>query len=139
MRLAVTEVARRRADQLGNFVRVLEFGAIDLDTGASVPEQRLGKRLNHPRLARTCRPQKEEIPHGPTGSVQARQEHLINFYDFFDRLVLANDLSAKCGFKVPGVITSAVGIENCAGNRLHDGAPSSPFRACTARPLFSTD
>ncbi len=36
MSLAVTKVARRRADQLCDFVGVLKLGAIDLDAGARV-------------------------------------------------------------------------------------------------------
>ena len=38
MGLAMAKVSRRRADQFRDFVRVLKFGAIDLDAGAGVTE-----------------------------------------------------------------------------------------------------
>jgi hypothetical protein len=61
MRLAVAEVSRRRADQLGNFVRVLELGAINLDAGAGVPKQRFGNGFNHARLTGTGGAKKQKI------------------------------------------------------------------------------
>ncbi len=51
MSLAVSQVSRRRTDQLGNLVGVLEFGAIDLDAGTGVSEKRLGHGFDHARLA----------------------------------------------------------------------------------------
>ena len=41
MRFAVPQISRRRADQLGDFVRVLEFGAVDFDHRARIAEQAL--------------------------------------------------------------------------------------------------
>ena len=57
MRLTVAEVSRRRADELGNLVRVLELGAIDLDAGARIAKERLGHGFHNPRFARARRPQ----------------------------------------------------------------------------------
>ena len=48
MSLAVTQVSGGRADQLGDFVGVLELGAINLDAGSRIPEQSLGHGLDHP-------------------------------------------------------------------------------------------
>ena len=39
MRFAMSQISRRRTNQLGNLVRVLKLGAIDLDAGPRVPEQ----------------------------------------------------------------------------------------------------
>src|SRR5207302_9950190 len=58
MRLAVTQIARRRADQLCDLVRVLEFRAVNLDTGARITEQRLRHRLDYTGLARAGRTEK---------------------------------------------------------------------------------
>src|SRR5260370_4710816 len=51
MGFAMAQVAGRRADQLGNFVAVLEFSAVDLDHGARIPEKRFRHGLYHARLA----------------------------------------------------------------------------------------
>ena len=47
----MAEIAWRLAGELGNFVRVLEFGAVNLHHRVRVAEQRLGGGLNRPRLA----------------------------------------------------------------------------------------
>jgi hypothetical protein len=51
----MAEIAWRRAGELGNFVLVLEFGAVNLHHRVRVAEQRLGGGLNRPRLARSGR------------------------------------------------------------------------------------
>jgi hypothetical protein len=115
----MAEISRRRADQLRNFVRVLELGAIDLDAGAGIAEQRFGERLDDASLARPSRPEKEQIAHRASRGIQSGQEHLINFDDLFYRRILANDLAAKAGFEVPGVSAPACGVKNRAGNGFH--------------------
>ena len=57
MRFAMPQVAWRRADQLGDFVRVLEFRAIHLDHRARIAEQNFRRRFHDARLARTRRAQ----------------------------------------------------------------------------------
>ena len=47
VRLAVAQVARRRADQLGNFMLVLKLGAINLDAGVGIAEQSFRHGLHH--------------------------------------------------------------------------------------------
>src|SRR5207237_8332102 len=88
VRLAVTQIARRRADQLCDLVRVLEFRAVNLDTGARITEQRLRHRLDYTGLARAGRTEKEQIAYRATGRVQSRQEHLVHLYHSFNRLLL---------------------------------------------------
>jgi hypothetical protein len=51
VRLTVSQVAWRRADQFGDFVRVLEFRAVHLDHRARVSKQDFRCRLHNPRLA----------------------------------------------------------------------------------------
>jgi hypothetical protein len=55
MGFAMSEIAGRRSDQLGDLMTVLELGAVDLDYRAPIPEQRLGRRLDEPSLARAGR------------------------------------------------------------------------------------
>ena len=53
MGFAMAEISRRGANQFGDFVRVLELGAVDLDDSARVADQRFGGGLDDPRLSRT--------------------------------------------------------------------------------------
>ena len=47
----MAEIAWWRAGELGNLVRVLEFGAVNLHHRARIAELRRGGGLNRPRLA----------------------------------------------------------------------------------------
>src|SRR5258708_12464716 len=128
MRLPVSQVSRRRADQLGNLVRVLELRAIDLDARARVTEQRFSPRFHHPRLAGTGRSQKQEIAHWTAGRIQPSQKHLIDFRDLLDRLILPYDLPAQGGFKLTGVIAAAARGQHGCKVRSHRFASLFPFR-----------
>src|SRR5258708_40079681 len=123
MSLAVPKVSRRRTDQLRNFVRVLELGAIDLDAGVRIAEQGLGHGFHHARLARPGVPQKQQVPYAAPRRVQAGQKHLINLGDLFDSLVLPNNAAAQGGFKFSRIGAAAVRIEHSSKIRSH----SFPF------------
>src|SRR5947209_14059836 len=51
VRLAMPQVARRRADELRNLMAVLELRAIDLNHGARIADHALCRRFDQPRLA----------------------------------------------------------------------------------------
>ena len=131
MRLAVTEVARRRTDQFGDFMGVLELGAVDLDAGAGIAEKRFGQGFDDAGLARIrwaqgragCRP-------GDPGAIQAGQEHLVDLDDFLDGGVLANDFTAESSFEVAGIAAATRRVENRAGNGLHSVALISLWAPC---------
>ena len=72
----MAEVSGRRADELGDFVGVLELGAIDLDAGARVAEQGLGNGFDDAGLAGTGGPKKKEIADGAAGRVQGGKLYL---------------------------------------------------------------
>src|SRR5579884_3333557 len=95
----MSEVARRRADQLGNLVAVLEFGTIDLDACSGISEECLGNCLNNASFPRARRPQKEEIADGASRWIETCQKHLVDFRHFLDRVFLTNDPSAEISFK----------------------------------------
>src|SRR5580658_9503961 len=84
-----------------------------------ITEQRLGHRLHHARLARSSRPQKKQVPHRTSRSVQAGQKHLVNLGDLFDRLVLTHDATSQSGFKLPSISAAAVRIEHGSKVRSH--------------------
>jgi len=119
VRFAMTEVARRRTDQLGDLMGVLEFGAVDLDAGAGVAEHGFRHSLNHASLAGTGRPQEQEVADGSSGWVEAGQKHLIYFRDLFDGLVLADDLAAEGIVKLFGVIAATGRVEHSGEVRSH--------------------
>src|SRR5579884_910972 len=118
------EVARRRANQLGDFVAVLELGAINLDAGAGIAEQRLGHRFHYPRLSRACRPEKKKIAHRPAGRVQPGQEHLIDLNDFFDCAILADDAAAKGGVEFLRIVAAPVWIKSRIKASFHKLSPA---------------
>ena len=107
MGLAMAQVSRRRADQLGDFVRVLEFGAVDLDAGAGVAEERFGHGFDDPGFARAGGPEEQQIANRTSRRIQSRQKHLVDFDHFLDGLVLADDLAAQGAFEFPGIVAAA--------------------------------
>ena len=100
-------------------MRVLELGAIDLDAGMRIAEQRLGHGFHHASLSRAGRPQEKQVAHRTARSVQPGQEHLVNFSDLFDGLVLTDNAAAQCGFKFSSVGAAAVRIEHGSEVRSH--------------------
>ena len=131
MGLAVAEVSRRRADQLGDLVRVLELGAVDLDAGASVAEQGFRHGFDDAGLAGAGGPQKQEVADRTAGRIQAGQEHLVDLDHLFNGLLLADDFAAKGVFKLPGIIAAAGWVEHCVEDRFHRGLAPSFVGLCT--------
>src|SRR6266852_9395697 len=76
MSLAMAQIAWRRADQLGNFMRVLKLRAIHLDHRPGIPKEDLRGRFHDARLSRPGRPQKQQVPHRTTRRVQSGTENL---------------------------------------------------------------
>src|SRR5229473_6595065 len=91
MRLPMAQVSRRRTDQLGDLVTVLEFGAVDLDHGACIANQALGGSFHQPGLTRTGRAQEQEVADRSARTVCTGQVHLVSAYDHVDRFVLPDD------------------------------------------------
>src|SRR5690349_11358406 len=100
MGFAVAEISRRRSDQLGDLMTVLEFGAINLDYRSSVAGQRFRGRFDQSRFSRSSGTQEQEIPYRPSGAGHSRQIGLIDVDDLLDRLILTYDLAAETRFQV---------------------------------------
>src|ERR1700704_565929 len=77
MRLAVPQIARRRSDELCDFMRMLELRAVDLDEGACVAEQNLCGRFHDARLAGASRTEEQQVPHRPARRIEASAEYLV--------------------------------------------------------------
>src|SRR5580693_2905811 len=106
MSLAVTEIAWGRADQFRDFVGVLEFRAIDLDDRARIAEQNLGGSLNNAGLARTGRPEKQQIAHRASRRIQASAENLEHIHQRLYAFFLPHNLRTQRAVKVPGVVAA---------------------------------
>jgi hypothetical protein len=46
-------------------------------------------------------------------------EHLVDFHNFFDGLILSDDFAPQGGVKVLGIAASAAGIEHSGEIRSH--------------------
>src|SRR6516165_10476148 len=95
VRFAVTQVAWGRADQLGNLVRVLEFGTIHLDHKARVTEQNFGCGFDNPGFTGSGRPEEQQIANGTTWRVQAGTEDLVEVDQSLNALFLTDNLGAQ--------------------------------------------
>src|SRR5262245_6682653 len=77
-RLAVSEIARGRADELRDFVRMLKLGAVNLHHRMRIAEERFGGGLDRARFARPGRPEKEERSERLARQCHLRQINLID-------------------------------------------------------------
>ena len=121
MRLAMAQVARRRTNQFGDFVRVLEFGAVDLDAGAGVSEERFRHGFDDPGFSRAGGPKKQKIANRTPRRIQSSQKHLVDFHHFLDGLVLTDDSAANGAFELSGIVGAARRIEHCVDDGFHNG------------------
>src|SRR5215469_10685996 len=123
MRLAMAEISRRRSNQLRDLVRMLEFGAVDFDAGPRVAKQRLGHGFDDSGLPRPRRAKKQQISHWTPRGIQACQKHLINLDHFLNGLVLSHNPASQGGFKLSGIVASAVRVEYGCEIRSHELRP----------------
>jgi hypothetical protein len=59
MSLAVAQITRGRTDELGDFMGVLKFGAVNLNDRARAAKQNFCASLDDTRFAGTGRPQEQ--------------------------------------------------------------------------------
>src|SRR5579864_348836 len=137
MRLPVPQVSRWRPNQLGNLVRMLELGAINLDASPRVPKQRLGHGFHHARLPRSRWPEKQQVPHRTSRRIQPRQKHLVDFHNFFHCLLLPHNAAAQGGIKLSSIVAAAVGIEHGCEVRSH-GFIARNYRTFSLSRPFSS-
>src|ERR1017187_9331004 len=145
MRLPMSQISRRRTNQLRNLVRMLELRAINLDARPRVPKQRLGHGLDHARLARSRGPQKQQVSHRTSRRIQPREKHLIDFDDLFDGCILPHNAAAQGGIKLSSIVAATVRIEHCCqvcshNDRSHKSVAEAPglfpFRPFSSALLY---
>src|SRR6267378_1636995 len=91
VRLPVPQIARRRSDQLGDLMGVLEFSTIYLDHRAWISKQDFRSCFHDPRFARTRRPKEQIIPHRPPNGSHLCEIHLEHINERADCFLLAHD------------------------------------------------
>src|SRR5579872_5472061 len=123
MSLPVTQIPRRRANQLRNFVRMLEFCAINLDDGARISKQNLRSRFHDPRLARASGSEEEQVPDGPPRRVQSRTEDLIQVHQRLHPFRLSDDLRAQRSLKIASICASDGWIQLLSCGGFHSIVP----------------
>src|SRR5207249_1146099 len=111
MGLAVAQVAWRRANQLGDFVRVLELRAIDLDHRASVSKQDFRGRFHDARLPGPRRPKKKEVPYRAARRIQPGAKNLVQIDQRLDALFLSDNLLPQRRLEINRVRAAFAGVE----------------------------
>ncbi len=111
---AVAEVAGRRADELGDFVAVLEFGAIDFNDGAIGAGEGFGGGFDDPGLAGAGGAEEEEVADGAMRGAEAGEVHLVDIDNLGDGFILADNQLAEAAFERRGFAAGPVGIEEGA-------------------------
>src|ERR1700746_2841096 len=103
MLCAAPEIAGGGADNFGDFVGVLELGAVNLDNGARAAEENFGGGFDDSGLAGAGGPGGEEMAAGAPGRVESSGEDLEQFDKRLNAVVLADDLRAQGILEFNGV------------------------------------
>ena len=119
MCFAMAEIARGRTDKLGNFVRVLEFGAVHLDDEARIAEENFRSGFDDTRFAGARGPKEEEIANGAAGRVEAGAKDLIEIDEGLHTLFLADDLAANGVMEITGICATDGGVQLMANSSFH--------------------
>src|SRR5215831_16021669 len=85
----VPKITRRRPDQLGDLMAVLEFAAVDFYYGPSVVEQAFRHGFDQPGLARTGRPKEKKAADRAAGAAHTNEIRLVDLDNLPDGLVLS--------------------------------------------------
>src|SRR5690349_6616746 len=91
----MADVARRRTDQLRDFMAVLKFTAIYFDERRRIPEQNLGGGLDDSCLAGSRRSKEQQVRDGSSRYSYAGDDHFVDIHQLRDRFVLPDDLAAQ--------------------------------------------
>src|SRR5260370_73661 len=91
MRLAMSQIPWGRANQFGNFMRVLEFGAVNFDHGAGVAKENFRSRLHDACLPRACRPKEQQVPYRAAWRIQSGAKDLVHAHHHRHSILLSDD------------------------------------------------
>src|SRR5579871_6007340 len=100
MRFAMAQVSRRRADQLGDLMTVLEFGTVNFSHRPSILKQSLGGCFHGPGFTGSRGAEKEKASNGPAWSIYAGDIHLINVDNLSNCFLLSDNALAEVRLKL---------------------------------------
>src|SRR5215468_7431432 len=106
MGFPVAEIPWRRTNELCNFVRVLEFGAVHLNDQAGITEENFRGGFDDAGLAGTRGTQEKKIADRATWRVQPSAEDLVEVNESLYPFFLANDAGAKRLMKIAGIVAA---------------------------------
>ena len=126
MGLAVPQVAWRRANQLGNFVRVLELRAIYLYDRARISKEDFRGSFHNAGFSGAGRSQEQKIAHRASRRIQPCAKDLEHVHKGLHAFFLSHDLGTQGGMKITRVVATDARIQ-----LLTDGGPhcTQPFLA----------
>src|SRR5215468_5677599 len=96
----MTEVTRRRADQLRDLVRMLKLRAVNLRDQIRITKKYFRGGLDDSRLAGTCGTKEEQVPDWTAGVSQSSQKDLIQAGDASHSAILSDDQRGKLILKL---------------------------------------
>src|SRR6185436_15802808 len=112
----MSEVSRRRTDEFCDFMRVLEFRAVDLHDGVWISIQHFSSRFDNARFSGTCRSQKQHRSDRAVRRIHAREKDLIQAAHASDGALLAYDAGGQPLLKILSTRALLIGIEEyCTG------------------------
>jgi hypothetical protein len=97
--LTMTEISRRRTDELRDFVAMLKFSTVDFDYCSRVSQQTLRQPFDETSLARSSRSQKHKVRNWPPRRRHATQVRLIHLDDLMNGVFLPDDSVSKAEFQ----------------------------------------
>src|ERR1700680_3423467 len=110
MRFAVSQVSRRRADQLRDLMAVLKLRAIDLDHRSRILQKGLGGCLHDASFSGARRAQEQKVSDRPTDRGQSRHVSLVSPHDLVNCFLLSNDEVAKLVLQIIRLSSRLTGI-----------------------------
>ena len=111
--LAMAEIPRRRTDQLGDLVAVLELSAVNFDHGAVVAEEDLSRGLDQASLAGAGGSEKQQVGDGPAGSRKACLVYLEHAAQASHGAFLSHHALEQSLFKISDLWAVQGRIEHC--------------------------
>src|SRR6267143_5629706 len=139
MSLAVPQVAWRRTNQLGNFMRVLELRAVHLDYRARVSKEDFRGRFHNAGFSGTGRSQEQKIAHRASRRIQPRAKDLKHVHKRLHAFFLSHNLGAQGGMKITSVVATDARIQLLADGGLHCTQPflasNLPKTQCASQTL----
>ena len=112
VRLPMSEISGRRADQFSDFMAVLELRAIDFNDRPRISQQRFGSCFNYPCLAGTGRAKEQQIAYRVSWITHPGEIGLIHRDDLLDRLILPNNPAEQVRVQLHCLVTRLRRIES---------------------------